>query len=287
MRRLIVNADDFGLTAGVNRAVVELHEGGVLSSATLMAHAAATEGAIELALKTPALGVGCHVVLVDGQPVLPAGSIPTLIDPATGVFYAKLTTFLRLLLLGRIRAEEIEAEAGAQIARLAARGLGLTHVDTHKHMHMFPAVLRPVLRAAREAGISAVRNPFEPVWSLRATANAPVLRRVEVRMLRGLEGRFRRIVKDEGFATTDGSVGVLATGSLNGAAISSLLKNMPDGIWELVTHPGYDDADLAKVTTRLKNSRDIERKALMAAGFEQYAELVSFAGVNGPGTAGA
>ena len=165
MGRLILNADDFGLTAGVNRAIAELHRAGVLTSATLMARAAATDEAIEIARSTPTLGVGCHVVLVDGEPVRPRDQIPTLIDPRTGIFRISLAAFLARLFTGRIRAAEIQAEAAAQIRLLLARGLHLTHIDTHKHTHMFPAVLRPVLRAARAAGIRAVRNPFEPAWA--------------------------------------------------------------------------------------------------------------------------
>jgi len=277
VRRIIINADDFGLTTGVNSAVIELHANGFLTSATLMAHASATEDAIALALKTPTLGVGCHIILVDGNPTLPAHSIPTLIDSHTGLLHRKLTTFLRLLLLGRIHPDEIQAEATAQIARLTQTGLRLTHIDTHKHTHMFPAVLRPVLKAARAAGISSVRNPFEPLWSRRATPAAPVARRIQVNLLHGLHTRFRRTVQQEGFTTTNGSLGVLATGSLTAETVASLLTNMPDGTWELVTHPGYNDQDLAQVTTRLKESRDIERKALTAVTLEENLELVSFA----------
>jgi predicted glycoside hydrolase/deacetylase ChbG (UPF0249 family) len=144
-----VNADDFGLTSGVNRAIVELHGAGVVTSTTLMARAGATEEAIELARATPSLGVGCHVVLVDGRPVLPPEQIPSLIDGRTGQFLPTLSGFLLRLFAGRIRSEEIEAEVSAQIAFLQRSGVRLTHVDAHKHTHIFPAVLRPVVRAAR------------------------------------------------------------------------------------------------------------------------------------------
>ena len=277
MGRLIINADDFGLTAGVNRAIVELHRAGVLTSASLMARAAATVGAIELALATPTLGIGCHVVLVDGEPVLRAQDLPTLVDLRTGRFQPSLGAFLKLLLTGRIRSSEIEAETAAQINLLQANGLRLTHIDTHKHVHMFPAVLRPVLRAARAAGIRAVRNPFEPAWSRRATHGAPWLRRAEMKLLRLLEPTFRRIVAEEGFTTTDGAVGVLATGTLDSTTVSSLLRSMPDGTWELVTHPGYNDSDLAQVRTRLLASRETEREAIRAVEQFPGIERISFA----------
>jgi hopanoid biosynthesis associated protein HpnK len=281
--RLILNADDFGLTAGVNRAVLELHRAGALTSASLMARAAATDEAIELALATPSLGVGCHVVLVDGEPVLRAQNLPTLVDPRTGRFHPTLSVFFKLLIIGRIRSTEIEAEAAAQIALLQKRGLRLTHIDTHKHAHMFPAVLRPVLRAARAAGIRSVRNPFEPEWSRSVTRGAPWIRRAQVRLLRLLEPAFRRIVAEEGFTTTDGAVGVLATGTLDSITVSSLLRNLPDGTWELVTHPGYNDSDLAQAHTRLLASRETEREALLA--LEQFSEieLISFADLHSTG----
>jgi predicted glycoside hydrolase/deacetylase ChbG (UPF0249 family) len=281
--RLIVNADDFGLTAGVNRAIVELHGAGVLMSTTLMARASASEEAIELALVAPSLGVGCHVVLVDGVPMLGASEIPTLVDERTARFRPTLGGFLTRLLAGRVRTSEIEAEAGAQIAMLTSRGLRLTHIDTHKHTHIFPAVLRPVLRAARAAGIRAVRNPFEPAWSLRVTPGGGWVRRGEVSLLRRLEPAFRRIVAEEGFTTTDGATGVLATGMLDSTAISSLLRHMPAGTWELVTHPGYNDADLARARTRLLASRETELEALLSLQKEPGFEPVSFVGLGGDG----
>lgn len=277
MGRLILNADDFGLTAGVNRAILELHRAGVLTSASLMARAAATDEAMELARAKPSLGVGCHVVLVDGKPVLGAQNLPTLLDLRTGRFHPTLGVFLKLLLTGRIRSSEIEAETTAQINLLHAKGLRLTHIDTHKHAHMFPAVLRPVLRAARAAGIRAVRNPFEPAWSRRVTHGAPWIRHAEVRLLRLLEPAFRRIVAEEGFTTTDGAIGVLATGTIDSKVVSSLLQSLPAGTWELVTHPGYNDTDLAQAHTRLLASRETEREALSAVEQFPGIERISFA----------
>lgn len=274
-----MNADDFGLTRGVNRAIVELHQAGVLTSATLMAKAGATDEAIALAQANPRLGVGCHVVLVDGEPVLPPDKVPSLVDSKTGCFPHKLTTFLRRLFMGRIRAAEIEAEAAAQIASLQARGVRLTHIDTHKHSHMFPPVLRPVLRAARAAGIRAVRNPFEPEWAVHASPRASIVRSAEVYALRKFGPYFRRVLSEEGFSTTDGTIAVAATGVVNADTVRSLLQKLPPGAWELVTHPGYSDGDLDKVRTRLRASRDIERNALQVIAEFPGVDLVSFAGL--------
>ena len=262
MTHLIVNADDFGQTPGINRAVLELHQAGLLTSASLMARAAATDQAIEIALATPTLGVGCHVVLTDGEPVLSPAQVASLLDPSTNLFIPSLTGFLGRLFAGRIRAEEIQAEATAQIQYLQSCGLQVTHVDTHKHTHMFPRVLRPLLRGARACGIHLVRNPFEPVWAIRATAGTSFARAAQVSILRSLQSAWRRILAEEGFETTGGTIGVSGTGALDTVTLHRLLDRVPAGTWELVTHPGYNDADLARVQTRLRASRDIEREAL-------------------------
>jgi predicted glycoside hydrolase/deacetylase ChbG (UPF0249 family) len=272
-----VNADDFGIAPGVNRAILELHAAEVLTSATLMAQAAATEEAVKMALAMPTLGVGCHIVLVDGTPVSDARKIPSLVDRRTSAFRPTLGAFLKRLLTARIRSTEVEAEAAAQIALLQSFGLRLTHVDTHKHLHMFPSILRPVLRAAKAAGIHAIRNPFEPIWSLNATVDAPDLRRAEIVFLRRFESKFRRIVAEEGFTTTEGAVGVLATGTVNIAVVNALITAMPEGTFEFVSHPGYRDEQLARVNTRLLESREIERNALMAIRDYRGIGLISFA----------
>lgn len=281
MSRLIVNADDFGLTHGVNQAIADLHRAGALTSATLMARAGATEEAIEIARSMPTLGVGCHVVLVDGQPILsPREDISWLADPVDGAFQSSLVGFLnRLYLSGSPQKfqSEIEAEAFAQITYLQDRGLHLTHIDTHKHTHMFPAVLRPLLRAAKKAGIHRVRNPFEPEWAVRASPRASWVRSAEVFALRRFGPYFRRLIAEEGFTTTDGTIAVAVTGSLDAAGLQSLLEKLPQGTWELVTHPGYNDADLGRIRTRLRESRETERQALLYMPRPTDIELVSFA----------
>ena len=275
-----MNADDFGLTAGVNRAIIELHGVGLVTSTSLMARADATDEAIEFAARTPTLGVGCHIVLVDGEPVLSREQIPTLIDSRTGRFPHSLNTFVARLFTGRIRPAEIEAEAGAQIDSLKHKGVRLTHVDTHKHTHVLPQVLGPVLRAARARGIRAIRNPFEPKWSIDATPRAHWLRTVQVAALRWLEPLSCRMMEEAGFDTTSGTVAVIGTGILDTATLQSMLKSLPPGRWELVTHPGYNDADLGRVRTRLRASRDTERDALTVLKEFPDIKLISFAGLS-------
>jgi chitin disaccharide deacetylase len=277
VRRLIVNADDFGLTAGVNRAVAELHSAGAVTSATLMAGAQAACGAMEIACSTPSLGVGCHVVLTGGAPVLDSREVPTLIDASTGQLHSTPNSFLRRLLAGKIRPEELEAEIAAQIRRVQSAGVTLTHIDTHKHTHVLPQVLRPLLRAARSRGVRAIRNPFEPLWSRRAARHAPWSRRAQVCGIGLMATRFHRIVQEAGFVTTNGALGLTATGILDKSILDPLLNTIPEGTWELVSHPGYNDADLGNAGTRLKESRENERRALLEAIPGAAVGLVSFA----------
>ena len=262
MTSLILNADDFGLTPGVNQSVLDLHRAGALTSATLMATADHTGSAAAIATGDPTLGVGCHVILVDGKPALPHDNIPALTLPS-GSFRTTLGTFVLDLMRGSIPEAEIEIEAVAQIRHLQAAGVRVSHLDTHKHTHMFPRVLRPLLRAAVSCGIAAVRNPFEPDWAIKATPHATRLRRLQVHLLRTQRREFLKLVQKAGVATTDGAIGVLATGTLNSGALEALLTAMPAGTWELVCHPGYIDEDLNKAQTRLRESRAIEHAALL------------------------
>jgi predicted glycoside hydrolase/deacetylase ChbG (UPF0249 family) len=172
--------------------------------------------------------------------------------------------FLGDLLRGRIREREIEAEAIAQIRRIQSSGLTVSHIDSHKHVHAFPRVLAPLLRAARQCGVPCVRNPFEPWWSLRATRPASTLRRMQVHAMRTQRRAFYKLTRRHGMKSADGSIGLLATGILDEPVLRSLLQAMPAGTWELVCHPGYIDQALQQAHTRLRASRETERGALLA-----------------------
>lgn len=274
MKQLIVHADDYGLTGGINRAVVELHTAGVLTSASLMAGAARFPQAVELAKAHPSLGVGCHVVLVDGSPVAEPASVASLLTGRSGkrgssqgspaAFRPTLGEFLRDLYLGRIQLADMEREAVAQIRRIQNAGLTVTHLDTHKHTHMFPPVLQALARAATACGVHAIRNPFEPAWSAAATQKAGLARRLQVRALARLQPGFLRAARAAKLVTTDGCLGVLATGTLDAETLQSILDRMPEGTWELVCHPAYLDDELRAARTRLLASREVELAALQS-----------------------
>ena len=266
MTRLIVNADDFGLTSGVNRAIVEASRAGMVPSATLMANSSAFDEAVALAKSQPQLKVGCHVVLIDGEPL--SSGLKTLTDGTTR-FKSSLKEFALAAVRKRFSQEEIQREAEAQIRKIQSAGITVTHVDTHKHTHMFPHVLRPVLQAARARGVFAVRNPFEParLWPRTAVRRTPALwiRGLQVKLLHRYSAEFNLAVNEEQMNTPQGTAGMIATGALDQQLLTGILQGLPEGDWELVCHPGYLDADLQRAGTRLLQSRQTELQVLISA----------------------
>lgn len=258
------------MTPGINRAIVEGCEQGVITSATLMANSRAFDDAVtrgyELKLHKPQFSIGCHVVLLDGEPILPSHRVRTLLRASSNgpdrQLRVNLTDFARSALAGKLNPDEIEAEAAAQFERIQSAGITLSHFDCHKHAHIFPAVLRPLLRAAKAKGIRAVRNPFGKLFPVPfdRLARHPNLwtRFAELGVVRTFAARFRREVQNYGLLTPDGSVGILITGALDLSSFASIVEGLPEGTWEFVCHPGYNDADLDTVRTRLRASREQE-----------------------------
>jgi hopanoid biosynthesis associated protein HpnK len=258
-----VNADDFGLTLGVNRAIVEAHAQGIVTSATLMANSVAFDDAVASARANAQLGVGCHVVLVGGSPVLPENTIRSLVSSEDGQFCDSLPGFVLGAVSGRIDPEHIEAEACAQIRKIQQAGVAVSHIDTHKHTHVLPQVWRPLLRAARACGIRAVRNPFEPLRSAMLRGYAKMWKQYGmVKLLHPLAGHFREEVDRAEMTTTDGTIGIVATGFLDEVLLRRILGTLREGTRELVCHPGYNDADLSEIKTRLRESRAQELRLL-------------------------
>ncbi|MBI1356203.1 MAG: ChbG/HpnK family deacetylase [Acidobacteria bacterium] len=270
LRRLIVNADDFGFTRDVNRGIVEACERGILRATTLMANGDAFDDAVEQAARTPSLDVGCHLTLVGGRSVAdPGKSLPGSVGE------------LLPGLLGRWSLAALEEELSAQVEKIRAAGLRPSHVDTHKHTHLAPPVLDAVLAVAKRYGIAWVRRPFDlPLTA--AAAGAPWKRRVVSRLLGGLNGRFERKLAAAGRRSTDHFAGFQITGLFRAAEIAALLRALPEGLTELMTHPGFCTAELNAAPTRLRQSRQIELEALtspvaLRAAEEAGVEITSYA----------
>lgn len=260
MRALVVNGDDFGLTPGINAGLLHAHRCGILTSASLFANAPATEAAIAMARDTSTLSVGCHLTLVDGFPLTTTSELPTLAPG--GRFRRTWSCFIRDAMLGRIRLREVEREMTAQVQRLAEAGVRLTHLDSHKHVHAYPPVFALVVRLARRFGIQTIRVPYEtPAFAvLTRYARCPVARRQAVANLAlgPWAARDRGLLESHGLPPPPLFLGRALTGVFTPAALHALLESVPEGTSELMTHPGYHDAELDRVSTRLRRQRETE-----------------------------
>lgn len=235
VKRLIVNADDFGFTRDVNAGIVEAHRFGILTATTLMATGEAFDDAVRLAQETPSLDIGCHLVLV-GAPGFPA-TIPQLV---------------RDLSLGRIR---IYDRLVQQVRRIVDAGLQPTHLDTHKHTHLLPPVLEAVARISEEFRIAWVRRPFD--FPLQPGGVG-----WKNRLMRLMNGSFQHALTRHHCRSTDWFAGFKLTGSYGSEDLINVIRALPDGVTEFMCHPGHCGDELRVARTRLKESREEELRAL-------------------------
>lgn len=286
MRRLIINADDFGLTRQVNQGIRDAHCDGMVTSTSLMANGQAFVHAIALASRAPGLSVGVHLSLTQGSPVSPPSAIPTLVD-AQGRFCRSAPEFLKRIVTRRINLRDIEIELRAQIVKVLRTGIFPTHLDGHMHLHVIPGVSEVVLRLAQEFRIPSVRCPKEPLalsflpHSLRRAAPRAFRQIVTGRAIAHFARGFRPRLAAAGLTCTDHFCGLGQTGFLDGASLAALLRRLPEGSTELMCHPGYADAALAETGTRLVAQRAIECRALMSPKIRRVAtsegiELISY-----------
>jgi predicted glycoside hydrolase/deacetylase ChbG (UPF0249 family) len=258
LRHLVVNADDLGLTVGVNDGIFDAHELGVLTSASLFANAPASADAIRRARTHISLGIGAHLALVDGTPVLPARSVPTLVTD-DGRFRRSWRPFIVACLQGRVSMVEVERELTAQIELLRDAGVRLTHLDAHKHVHLYPPIFGIVARLAARFAVPVVRVPYESGSWLNAVLWLWARRNYRTAAALGVR--------------TPRFLGRRDTGVLSLDALRRLVPPIGPGITELMVHPGYVDDQLQRMPTRLVESRlkevallcSLQTRALLAA----------------------
>jgi chitin disaccharide deacetylase len=257
---LIVNADDFGMTAGVNRAVVEACRRGVVTSATVMVNMPGFDEAVRLAAECPELGVGLHFNITQGEPVAGPSRVGSLLN-ARGLFTGTSTALARRSLLGRLRTEDVAVELRAQLEKALGAGLKLTHLDSHKHAHALPQVFEAVARVLPEYGINAVRMMLEAPRLGLGPPKAVKQRAVGLGVAR-LSRMNLAACRRAGLATTDAFFGVAQTGFWTKRWLADVIEKLPDGVSELMCHPGYEDEGAVPVPTRLGVSRVEEFKLL-------------------------
>jgi chitin disaccharide deacetylase len=276
LRSLVINADDLGLTVGVNNGIFDAHDDGVLTSASVFANARASDDAFTRALRRPSLGVGCHLTLVDGQPMLPPARVPSLIED-DGQFRRSWKPFIVSCLFGRISLREVEQELTAQIDRIRSAGLTLTHLDAHKHVHAYPPIFAIVTQLAGRFRIPVVRVPFER-WPFRWSADEVVgsgFSRIAAPSNRYGNATEQRTARNQALMNTamlpwawrdyrqaaragvrtPHFIGRIHTGVLSAQALTAMVRTLPPGATELMVHPGYVDETLARLNTRLLDAR--------------------------------
>jgi hopanoid biosynthesis associated protein HpnK len=297
MKRLIVNADDFGLTAKVNQAIMAGHEGGLVSSTSLLADGEAFASAVALSRQAPRLGVGVHLNLTEGKPVAPPSSIPSLVN-GQGRFARKPGGLWRAMILGRVSAAEVEKELCAQIEKVLASGIVATHMDSHKHVHALPVLGRMTITLAREYGIPAIRCVAE-TWSALGyllgrfpRAKTTILRQfLNSCTLAVVSRRWRHQLRRSGVACAEHFYGLTPTGFLDEVVVREILCHLPDGTSELMCHPGFVDQALRQTPTRLLEQREMEYQALSQPGIQLLAkdlgiQLINYGDLAGSESAG-
>ena len=270
MRRLIINADDFGLTERINDAIVKCHRDGIVTSTTLMANGSAFDNAIGRARTEQKLGIGIHLNLSEGTPISDPSQLGPLIDER-GRFYLSPFQMLRKLMAKGIRLGKVEIELRAQIEKVLNAGIEVTHLDGHKHFHFIPQFLQIALRLAQEYKIPAIRCAGEGSTRLFRLAGRnwrslpTVLKQYFIgKTLSILASTMKARVKSAGLKAPDYLLGIASTGFLDSHHLRNLITRLPDGTSELVCHPGYVDKYLMESPTRLYQQRETDITALVS-----------------------
>lgn len=232
LKQLVVTADDFGAAIEVNEAVEQAHRKGILTAASLMVTGAAVDDAIQRARKMPRLGVGLHIVLVEGRPVLPPEQLRALVDKE-GQFRSDMVRLGIGIFASRTARRQLAAEIEAQFAAFASTGLALDHVNAHKHFHLHPTIAATILRIGRRYGMKSLRTPIEPQALLHLIDGTPRSLRIEK-----LWARFvRRRMHAAGIFTNDQVFGLAWSGAMTSNRVQAIIDNLPGGLTELYMHP--------------------------------------------------
>ena len=238
-RKLIVHADDFGLSERVNEGIVEAHRNGIVTSTSLIASGGAFEDAIGLSRATPTLDIGVHLTLVDEEPVSADDVIRTLLDN-NGRLSRQSGTFMWRYVFGSISLDEVTRELDAQIAKVIAHGIRVTHLDGHQHLHMVPGIRRVVGGLAQKYAIPFIRYPQEPLRLYMLQDRHRVLRLSQLLVLNA----FCSFAKISDAKRVDYFCGFFFGGRLTKENLMKVLKRLPPrGTCELMCHPGLNDPD--------------------------------------------
>ena len=240
-RRLVVNADDFGLSSSVNQAVIRAHREGILTTASLMVNEPGSEEAVALAHQNPSLGVGLHLTLLFGHSALPHERIPGLVGPDKRFRYGPVSAGFRYF-AQRSLSRQLRDEIHAQFRRFQSTGLSLDHVNGHLHLHLHPTIFKILMDDAGELGIERLRLTFDPFWlNMRLASGHYAYRAVHATIYHLLAGRARPVLRQRGTRHTGVVFGLLQNARVDEAYVSRLLPQLPTGDSELYSHPSLDE----------------------------------------------
>lgn len=233
-----MTADDFGAAEAINEAVELGHVDGILTAASLMVTGAAAADAVATAKRLPRLGVGLHIVLVEGRPALPPSDIPDLVGPdglfQTNMVRAGIDIFFR----PAVR-RQLAAEIEAQFMAFAATGLALDHVNAHKHFHLHPTIAGLILTIGERYGMRAMRAPVEPGHIIRSIE--PGHAGLTARIAGAYARRMRSRMNGAGIRTPDQVFGLAWSGAMTAKRLGAIIDRLPPGLSEIYLHPAVRD----------------------------------------------
>lgn len=284
MKRLVVNGDDFGLSAEVNAGVVRAHREGILTSTSLMVAEAASREAAQLARENPALDVGLHVVACKGRSVLAPEKLAGAVDSAGRFPENPVWAGMRWFFDARVRAA-LAAELRAQVERHLELVGRLDHIDGHLNFHVHPVIADIVVELAAEYKVGCIRIPREAVMTtLKLRRDHAPRKLVEAVIFRALSRRTRRMIRERGIRSTDWLFGLHQSGHLSEDYIVGVIERLGDGATELYFHPAADcggtpPAPAAQSEVEILTSKRV-RSALEAHGVRltTFRDLASGAG---------
>ena len=254
-RLLIITADDFGLTTGVNEAVERAYVGGLLSTASLMVTGQAAADAVARAHRLKSLKVGLHLVLVEGATSLPRALVPGLLDEHGLLPSRQVYLGIRYFLLPSVR-RQLAAEIRAQFEAFRSTGLTLDHVNAHKHMHLHPTVARLIISIGEEYGLRSIRVPSEPAILLVAAGVRPDLTSL---LLRAWTRKLRWQARRAGLLVNDHVFGIALSGTMTADRVLPVLAKLPCGLTEMYFHPAsMQDAVIQNLMPTYKHSEELQ-----------------------------
>ena len=273
IRRLIVSADDFGIHEAINRGVIEAHEKGIVTSASIVPCGRAFDDAARLASRVPTLDIGVHLTLVEEKPLLNDIVLNSLAP--RGTLPKNYRTLFVGLLKGHIDLIEVHKELDAQIRKVKDAGLQISHIDSHQHTHFFPLLGKTFLELADRHGIRGVR-----------AARRIVPARTKFSLLLGPLARgFSRTARMRGLRTPDTLWLPSPSGHVTVAKLVKALPSLPEGVTEVVVHPGIDQRALAREYPAWGFEWEQELAALKAIDVRdalsgEHVKLTSYAGID-------